>query len=344
LKIETNFCFIIDRWRSEVSVPMDDLNLNQSTRCSRPKSRLSDIITNNDDETEEEIEQNTGIDQVVTDLSILEYQLINSVSQRKDPLFIRPELKDTIINDLDHYFEDKSSAFNDQYKSDSQELPVVEHKPYINEFNRSISDTKVLIEGLKEAQMYMFQVYACHNVTKQPLSDACSLNGIILAVRTKPGDRMYQKKDSSKSTYLSFVSFLASRDLVRNVQLISPGANSDHLTGNIKSSTYHISWLEPLQPNGLIYFYVIYIGQDSSNGPKEARCVGHDIHSVNVTLLPRTTYRLRIITYTIARLNNEYGDREQISEDQHSSNTTTLFFQLIFTTKDSPSKRFIFNS
>ncbi|CAF4646839.1 unnamed protein product, partial [Rotaria magnacalcarata] len=82
----------------------------------------------------------------------------------------------------------KSSTFNDQYKSNSEEQPVVEHKPYINEYNRSISDTRVLIEGLKEAQMYMFQVFVCHNVSKQPLSDACSLNGIILAVRTKPGD------------------------------------------------------------------------------------------------------------------------------------------------------------
>ncbi|CAM4940811.1 unnamed protein product [Rotaria socialis] len=119
-------CLMKDRWRSEESVSMDNLNLNnQSTRCSRPKNRLTDTITNNDDETDEEIEQNT------------------------DPLFIRSELKDTIINDLDHYFEDKSSTFNDQYKSNSEEQPVVEHKPYINEYNRSISDTRVLIEGLK---------------------------------------------------------------------------------------------------------------------------------------------------------------------------------------------------
>ncbi|CAF4820435.1 unnamed protein product [Rotaria socialis] len=214
-------CLMKDRWRSEESVSMDNLNLNQSTRCSRPKNRLTDTITNNDDETDEEIEQNT------------------------DPLFIRSELKDTIINDLDHYFEDKSSTFNDQYKSNSEEQPVVEHKPYINEYNRSISDTRVLIEGLKEAQMYMFQVFACHNVSKQPLSDACSLNGIILAVRTKPGD-------------------------------------------------------------------------------------------LDVPLLPRTTYRLRIITYTIARLNNEYEDREKINDDSHSFNTANLFVELVFTTKDFP--------
>ncbi|CAF4563409.1 unnamed protein product, partial [Rotaria sp. Silwood2] len=76
-------CLMKDRWRSEEDVSMDNLNLNQSTRCSRPKNRLTDIITNNDDETDEEIEQNTVIDQVVTDLSILEYQLINSVIVNK---------------------------------------------------------------------------------------------------------------------------------------------------------------------------------------------------------------------------------------------------------------------
>jgi hypothetical protein len=107
----------------------------------------------------------------------------------------------------------------------------------------------------------------------------------------------------------------------------------------MKSFNYHISWLEPLEPNGLIYFYMIYIGQDSSNGPKQERCVGNDIHSINVTLLSRTTYRLRIITYTIARLNNEYGDREQLNGEQHAINSTNLFFELIFTTKDLPSKR-----
>jgi hypothetical protein len=88
----------------------------------------------------------------------------------------------------------------------------------------------------------------------------------------------------------------------------------------------------------LIYFYIIYIGQDSSNGPKDERCVGNDVHSINVTLLPRTIYRLRIITYTIARLNNEYGDREKLNDQQLSINSTDLFFELIFTTKDLPSK------
>ncbi|CAF1052500.1 unnamed protein product [Rotaria sordida] len=311
----SNFlCLMKDRWRSEETVQLNHLNLTQSSRCGRPKSRISHANTNNDDETDDENEQNTNIDQVVTDLSILEYQLINSVSQRKDPLFIRQELKDTIINDLDHYFEDKSSAFNDNYKSDSQEQPVVEHKPHIDQYNQSVSDTKIIIDNLKEAQMYMFQVYACHDISKQALSEACSLNGIILAVRTKPGD--------------------PSRDLVRNVQLIAPIEDSDLITTNTKSLTYQISWLEPLQPNGLVYFYIIYIGQNSNNGPKEERCVGHDINSVNVTLSPRTTYRLKIITYTIARLNNEYGDREHINGEQHSLNSTDLYFEVIFTTKD----------
>ncbi|CAF4649571.1 unnamed protein product, partial [Rotaria sp. Silwood2] len=128
-----------------------------------------------------------------------------------------------------------------------------------------------------------------------------------------------------------------SRDLVRNVQVVAPIEDSHHLTANTKSFTYKISWEEPLEPNGLIYFYIIYIGQNSNNGPKEERCIGHDVYSTNVTLLPRTTYCLRIITYTIARLNNEYGDKDQINGEQSSFNSTNLFFELIFTTKDLPS-------
>ncbi|CAF4520563.1 unnamed protein product [Rotaria magnacalcarata] len=184
-------CLMKDRWRTEGTTEINTLNVTKSTRCSGPRFRSPNMMRNNYDEAEEDSEENKNIDQVVADLSILEYQLINSVSHRKDPLFIRPELKDTIINDLDHYFEDKSSAFNDNFKSNSHEQPVVEHKPYIDEFNISVSDTRVVISNLKEAQMYMFQVYACHNISQQSLSDACSLNGIILAVRTKPGDRMY---------------------------------------------------------------------------------------------------------------------------------------------------------
>lgn len=170
---------------------MNDLNITQANRCSRQKYRGTDIIMNSDEENDDNNEENKDVDQIVTDLSILEYQLINSVSQRKDPLFIRPELKDTIINDLDHYFEDKSSSFNDQLKSESQEQTVVEHKPYINEYNRSVSNTKVIIDGLQEAQMYMFQIYACHDASVLPLSEACSHNGIIITVRTKPGDGMF---------------------------------------------------------------------------------------------------------------------------------------------------------
>lgn len=180
----------VDRWRSEASVPVNEFNQTQTSRCTRVKSGVTDIMTNADEEVEDNNDENKDVDQVVTDLSILEYQLINSISQRKDPLFIRPELKDTIINDLDHYFEDKSSAFNDQLKSESQEQPVVEHKPYINEFNLSVPTTRVTIENLKEAQMYMFQVYACHNISTLPLSEACSLNGIITTIRTKPAERM----------------------------------------------------------------------------------------------------------------------------------------------------------
>ncbi|CAF4112009.1 unnamed protein product, partial [Adineta steineri] len=309
-------CLMKDRWPSEVNARRTDLNYTQAARCPRPKSRVNDIIADNDEEFDEDAEENQGIDQVVTDLSVLEYQLINSVSQRKEALFIRPELKDTIINDLDHYFEDKSSAFNDQLKSDSQEQPVVEHKPYVTDYNRSIANTRVIIDRLKEAQLYMFQVYACHDISTQVLSDACSHTGITITVRTKAGD--------------------PSRDIVRNVKLITSVDNSNHLTRNTKSFNYYISWSKPLQPNGLVYFYMVYIGQDSNNGPKEERCVGHDTHSVNVTLLPRTTYRLRIITYTIARLDNEYKDKQVINDEQYSLNTTNLFFQLIFTTKDLP--------
>ncbi len=79
---------------------------------------------------------------------------------------------------------------NEQYKADiSIEQNTLEHVPYINTFNRTSSTTRILIDGLKHAQMYMFQVYACHDILKQNKADACSLNGIIITVRTKPGDR-----------------------------------------------------------------------------------------------------------------------------------------------------------
>ncbi|CAM4976870.1 unnamed protein product, partial [Rotaria socialis] len=314
-------CLMKDRWRTEGTTEINTLNVTKSTRCSGPRFRSSNMMRSNYDEADEDSEENTSIDQVVADLSILEYQLINSVSHRKDPLFIRPELKDTIINDLDHYFEDKSSAFNDNFKSNSQEQPGVEHKPYIDEFNISVPDTRVVISNLKEAQMYMFQVYACHDISRQLLSDACSLNGIILAVKTKPGD--------------------PSRDIVSNVKVIAPIEDSDSAKANMESLHYQISWSEPSAPNGLVYFYMIYIDQNTNNGPKEERCVGNDVFSINVTLLPRTKYHLRIITYTIARLNNEYRDREQINGDQLSFNSTNLFFELVFTTKNSSSTEIV---
>jgi hypothetical protein len=50
---------------------MNDYNITQTNRCSRPKSRGTDIITNNDEEVDEDNEENKGVDQVVTDLSIL---------------------------------------------------------------------------------------------------------------------------------------------------------------------------------------------------------------------------------------------------------------------------------
>jgi hypothetical protein len=142
--------------------------------------------------------------------------------------------------------------------------------------------------------------------------------------------------DKSEKNLLDF--FLASRDLVRNVNVVAPVGDSDHLRANTKSFIYGISWSKPLKPNGLIYFYFIYVGQDSNNGLKEERCVAHYTYSINVTLSPKTTYRLRIITYTVARLNNEYGDRQLINDGLNSMNSTNLFFEFIFTTKDLPSR------
>jgi hypothetical protein len=125
---------------------------------------------------------------------------------------------------------------------------------------------------------------------------------------------------------------------VQNVQIIAPVEHSRSLASTINVLNYRITWFEPFRPNGLIYFYIVSVAQESNTGPKEERCVGHDIQAVNVTLLPRTTYRLRIITYTIARLNNEYGDKEQLQDERLLLNSTNLFFELIFTTKDVPSK------
>ncbi|CAF1588247.1 unnamed protein product [Rotaria sp. Silwood1] len=308
-------CLMKDRWHTEVPVSNTPLNLTDSSQCSRQISKSNDI---NEDIVDEH-EENTGIDQVVTDLAIIEHQLINSVTQRKDPLFIRPDLKDTIINDLDHYFEDKSSSINEQYKIDiSIEQNPVEHMPYLNTYNRTSFNTNIIIDSLKHAQMYMFQIYACHDIIKQTKSNACSSNGIIISVRTKAGD--------------------PSLDLVRNVTLITPIDRSQQLKSDMKTVDYHISWFEPLSPNGLIYFYTIVIDQNIHNGPKDERCVGNNIHSINVSLLPRTNYRLRITTYTIARLNNEYGDIKQLNDDSYLLNATNLYYQIFFTTIDLPKR------
>ena len=137
--------------------------------------------------------------------------------------------------------------------------------------------------------------------------------------------------------------FLASRDVVRNVKIAEFNDNSLPGLVNSKSFQYQISWRPPIQPNGLIYFYMIYIAQNSNNGPKQESCVGNDIRSINVTLSPRTHYRLRIITYTVARLNNEYKDREQIQDESFSSNGTYLFYEEIFITKDLQSRKEKFN-
>ena len=132
--------------------------------------------------------------------------------------------------------------------------------------------------------------------------------------------------------------FLATRDIVRDVQIVAGAEEIDHSGTAARALHYHISWAEPFEPNGLIYFYVIYIAQDRANGPKEERCVGNDVHSINVTLIPGTPYRVRIITYTIARLNNEYGAHEQISEDYYAMNATNLFFEYAFRSKELASK------
>ncbi|CAF3377542.1 unnamed protein product [Rotaria socialis] len=307
-------CLMKDRWRSEEAVPNPELNNSSSNRCPRHKSKYSN---GNNDDYYEEFEENTGIDQVVTDLAILEHQLINSVTERKDPLIIRADLKDTIISDLDHYFEDKSSSIHEQYKPDLfNEEKSAEHSPHINEFNRTTPNTSIIITGLKHAQMYMFQIYACHDIITETKSSACSTNGIIISVRTKPGDR--------------------SLDLVREVKLTSSIDSALRSTRDLKTVDYHISWLAPLTPNGLIYFYTIFIDQHNHDGPKDERCVGHNVHMVNVSLLPRTRYRLRITTYTISRLYNEYEDKKQLMDESDLANITNSYYQKVFITDDLP--------
>lgn len=126
------------------------------------------------------------------------------------------------------------------------------------------------------------------------------------------------------------------RDIVRRVKINQLKAVKQVLDS--KSLQYEISWLKPSEPNGLIYFYLISIEQNDNHGPKQEFCVGNDIRSINVTLSPRTQYRLRIITYTIARLNNEYNDLEDIQDGSLMTNRTDLFYYDIFLTKDLPSK------
>ena len=338
---EKRIFIFLDRWTSELSIAETTLTANNTTRCTPSKGKTSDF----DDSTDADFEKNIGIDQVITNLAILEHQLINSLTQRKEPLFIRPDLKDTIIKDLDHYFEDKSSATNEQYSVEinQQEKTPVEHSPFITTFNQTSTQTRIRIDNLKRAQMYMFQVYACQDLTQKSKGEACSLNGILISVRTRPGDG--ESFPIIKSTFFFkfivwFVFFSASLDLVRNVQFIPAIDVSTSSLIDSNSIQYQISWLEPMFPNGLIHFYMIHTDQDSHNGPKYDRCVGRDIHSFNITLLPKTKYRLRIITYTAARLDREFDDQRSNVEEIYPLNRTNAFYQVFFTTIDLPSSFF----
>jgi hypothetical protein len=137
-----------------------------------------------------------------------------------------------------------------------------------------------------------------------------------------------------------FIDFLASLDLVRHVQSVL--WIDEGFSSNIDKKTvdYNISWLPPLSPNGLIYFYTIRLDQYVHNGPKDERCVGHDINSIQVSLLPRTNYRLTIMTYTVARLNREYDDQfdRSFHDDLTLMNTSHVYYQVLLTTADLPSK------
>jgi len=182
---ESCFCCLkLDRWHPDESVHKTAINLTTVSRCPLSKSSKEN--------SPQEQETNIDDDQVVIDLSKLEHQLVNSVTQRKESLLIEPDLKDTIISKLDYYFEDKSSAISEQQKnSDSIVEPLIEHSPHISAYNRTTPVPKIVIDGLNHSQMYMFQVYACHDLTTQNKSAACSSYGVLITVRTKPGDRMF---------------------------------------------------------------------------------------------------------------------------------------------------------
>lgn len=116
---------------------------------------------------------------------------------------------------------------------------------------------------------------------------------------------------------------------------------SYHSSNEFKTVDYQITWDKPFAPNGLIYFYTVHLDQQRQNVPKDERCVGHDVHSVEIPLLPRTTYHLTIVTYTVARLNHEYdGQPRLFSDEGYPGNATNFFYQLTFTTIDLPGKYF----
>lgn len=83
---------------------------------------------------------------------------------------------------------------------------------------------------------------------------------------------------------------------------------------------------------------MVYLLPENNNNSWDGQCVGYDIYSINVSLLPLTVYHLRIVTFTIARLNNAYGDIVQMDHVPFSLNSTELYFELTFTTKDVPGK------
>lgn len=117
-----------------------------------------------------------------------------------------------------------------------------------------------------------------------------------------------------------------------------PIEHSDYTLPQGNALNYRITWRKPVHSNGLIYFYWVSIVQDSHNGLKDERCVGNDRFFINVTLQPRTTYRLRITTYTAARLSNDFVMNESTQDGLSNSTHKHLFYEEVFETKDVPSK------